>query len=225
MVDFVSIELFVFYGGYYFLFVIIGVVFVDYLSVFFYGFFWGFRMVQMLGTFEVMLVIFMFLYIIIIGSVLYKFLWLFLWVLIYIVVVVVFGAWFLDVNVFVVLLILVLSVLFFGAVGMFGVFLILVLKVWESVILLFVGLSFLFGGVLYFVVLLLGAVQVIVWGLLIIHVFEVMCGVLLVGHGVGELVKLFGILVGFMVVILFIVMWAFQKALECFRVEGSVTYY
>ena len=211
------------YGGDYFAFLLLGIVFVRYLNVALHGFSSGIRRAQSDGTLEAMLMTPTRTGVVAFGSSLWSYTRTTLEVLVYLVM----GRLFLGVdlrgNVMAAVLVLLVSVVAFSAIGVISASIILVIKRGDPVVWVFGTVSSLLGGVYYPITILPDWVQGLAQLLPITYALRALRLALLQRASLTDLAGDLLILIGFCVLLVPLSLYAFQMAMRRARYDGSLT--
>ena len=210
-------------GPAYFSFALVGVAALDYLMTSLTGMSRGLRLAQTLGTLEAMLATPAPRWTIAAGSAAYRMVWSAARVSLIAVLGLALGATF-DVSWGALALAVAASLVAFAALGLLSAASVLVFKAFEPVTALLLGLSGLLGGVLYPITALPEPLQPLAWLLPLTHALEALRGAL-GGAGVEQIASQLVVLLGFAAICGPLGAWAFRRALQRLRVEGSVSHY
>lgn len=210
------------YGTDYFTFSLIGMAFLDYMWVSMRTFAQQVRMAQFMGTLEAMMATTTHPFLIILGSAAYPYVWTTLRSAVFLGLGVgLFGARFSDVHAGSVMMFLALIVLCFGGIGIASAAMTLYLKQSDPLTSLIGGVSFLFGGIVYPVQSLPGALQDVAWVLPMTHAVEGLRLALLGGQSPVDLAPHALVLLGWAALAFPLAFFALSRVLRILSREGS----
>jgi len=214
------------YGGDYFAFVLVGIAFVDYLSVSLNSFSSQIRSAQMMGTLEALLVTPTSVSSILFSSSLYNFTFTSLRIIVYMVFgVFIFGVTLHFTSLTALAVIIVLTILSFIGIGLFSAAFIIIFKQGSPINWVMSIGSGLLGGVLYPVSVLPSWLQPYSYLLPITHALEAIRQLLLNGAPFAAVYKQVLILSLFAGILLPLGLTAFGYGLKMARKEGSLVHY
>lgn len=214
------------YGGDYFSFVLLGMAFMNYMSVSLLGFSSSIQRSQTTGTLEAILVTKTSLKAIIISSTLYNFIWTSINVMIYIIM----GALLFNVkintsSILPAFVVLILSIVGFSSVGILSASFLLIFKRGDPITGLFMRASFLFGGVYYPVTIFPVWLKKLSFFIPLTHSLEGMRMCLLKGSSFYDIRINILFLLVFSIIMLPLSVVVFKYAIKKAKIEGSLIKY
>ncbi len=213
------------YDGNYFAFLLIGIAFLDYLSVSLRTFNQSMRDSQLMGTLEIVLLSPTSLTKVLIYSSLYVYVQTTVRFILYILVGLLFGLDIQGANIPAAMLILLLSILSFASFGMISASLIVVIKRGEMLNILLSIASLILGGVMYPIELMPEFMQVLSKLIPITHGLEGMRLALLTGASTASLIPQLLILLLFAAVLLPLALTSFYLAVQYTKMTGTLAQY
>lgn len=213
------------YDGDYFAFVIIGVALANYSSLGLSGFSAVLREAQTTGTLEAMLMSPSPLSLVVVGSAAYSYAFTTFRILLYLLLGALLGVDLRGANLPAALVILLLTIIAFASIGIMAASFIMVVKRGNPVTGIFGSVSSLLGGVFYPVELLPGWLQPVAQLLPITYALRAMRAALLNGAGWSALASDMLVLLLFCVLLFPLSLFAFRRAVQWARRDGTLSHY
>ena len=213
------------YGGNYFAFILLGIAFVDYLTLSLKTFNESLRESQLMGTFEIVLLAPVHLWEVLVYSSTWGYIFTSLRFATYIGCGVLFGMNLGNANIGSALVVLAVSIIAFASLGMIIASVTVVIKRGDGLIAMISVLSSLLGGIIYPIEVMPRWMQVVAQFLPITHALEAMRLALLKSATVLDLLPNLAVLVLFSIVLMPIALFTFGRAVKWAKISGTLSQY